>query len=114
MGRKHQRVASDPTSAFAAGVFAVPQAKPAAEREAWFVGCVHRLADPTQGCKRGDFDPNGIGSAFHGSCPQGIAVGKAMAAARKAGQGEAAYDRAFDAMNAIRAAHGVKLAVRKS
>lgn len=80
MGRKSKSaIASDAGRAFAASIFVVPERAPAQPREAWKVPCIFG------GCKD-TFDPHGTGAAWHSTCADGRAVGKAAAAAIKAGE----------------------------
>ena len=88
MGKKSQakRIAANPNSSFASQVFAVAPKASAKAREAWRVPCFHGACDAT-------FLPHGIGSAMHGGCPEGLAVMRAVRAAKAAGEEEAAIAR---------------------
>jgi hypothetical protein len=110
-GKGKARAVGAVGAAFAAGIFVVPERERAGkDRDPWKVGCVHRLADPEEGCAE-KFDPNGIGSAAHTTCPEGRATLAAMRAARDAGLDP--RPTVLERMNAVRAEHKVKLAVTK-
>ena len=98
MGKKSatKRVVANPASAFAAQVFAVAPKAAAKEREAWRVPCLFGACSAT-------FLPHGVGAAMHGNCPEGLAVMRAVRAAKDAGEEAAALKRVAELIEAAKA-----------